>query len=418
MADQRFVFYQPWTDASTGRAFPAGPVWFKDSDAAIVLRALAALAGEVTPYAFQPAAAGALAGVTSLNGHAPSAIGLDLLAAADAAAVRALAGVTAPSAIGDIAGATSINGTSPHEAGRNILVNGGFDVWQRGASVATSLGYTVDQWLALRIGGSGSITVSQQALAAASGVHGDPAYAMRVDGSALSGATEWRVYNYAEDVRRLGGATVTLSFWAKASSGTPSINAYLDQYFGSGGSSTVHGAANTFVLSTTWTRYTATVTLASVAGKTIGAGSSTGLRISSSTTALIDFAAVKLERGAVATPYVSPDPAHELTRCLRYFERIGAEPSHHFGVAVGLSTTLAYLPFSFTRKRISPVITTSAASTFEFYSGSYPATTISVDAITTHAARAIMTAASGLNGRDALDVRGGSTAYINVSAEI
>jgi len=39
-----------------------------------------------------------------------------------------------------------------------------------------------------------------------------------------------------EDVRTFAGQTVTYSFWAKASTGTPNIGVAMQQNFGSGGS--------------------------------------------------------------------------------------------------------------------------------------------------------------------------------------
>jgi hypothetical protein len=258
----------------------------------------------------------------------------------------------------------SINGTSPADAGVNLLINGGFDVWRRGASVSTGYGYTADQWRAVRDGGSGDITVSQQALAAASGVEGDPASALRVDPSALVGASEWRLYNYVEDVRRIGGQTVTVSFWAKASTGTPTVSVVLDQRFGAGGSSDVNGTVASVTLSTSWQRFTTSHTLASVSGNTIGPGSFTRVRVYGAPSALVDFAAFKLERGPVATPYVAPDPSEELARCQRYLQMLGDSGSAYATTlqALANTTTQLYAAITFSPPmRAAPTFTASGA---------------------------------------------------------
>ena len=93
-------------------------------------------------------------------------------------------------------------------------------------------------------------------------------------GSAGGGDYVFAAYQSIEDIRRLSGKTVTVSFWAKANAGAPKLGLSLMQYFGTGGSpsAAINGnGAQSFTLSTTWTRYTSTPIISpSVAGKTMG----------------------------------------------------------------------------------------------------------------------------------------------------
>jgi hypothetical protein len=177
-----------------------------------------------------------------------------------------------------------------------------------------------------------------------------------------------------EDVRSLAGQTVTVSFWAKAAAnyslGVGDL--YFFQVFGTGGSTGVAtGISSATTITTSWQRYSYTVTLPSVSGKTIGANSyvemSFGLQTSTSTFTL-DIWGVQLEAGSVATPFRrnAPSLQAELAACQRYYYRIGP-----FGATRSLilgqvfNTTLAgYYPTFKVPMRAEPVADFSAASLF------------------------------------------------------
>ncbi|MFM7855584.1 MAG: hypothetical protein ACKO96_27575, partial [Flammeovirgaceae bacterium] len=67
--------------------------------------------------------------------------------------------------------------------------------------------------------------------------------------------------------------TVTFSFWAKASTGTPKVGTCFVQNFGSGGSAAVITKSGDVTISSSWARYSVTVAIPSVSGKTIGTSS-------------------------------------------------------------------------------------------------------------------------------------------------
>ena len=90
-------------------------------------------------------------------------------------------------------------------------------------------------------------------------------------GNAGAGAFN-AVTQQIEDVRRLAGKTVTVSFWAVAGAGTPKLGVSLNQIFGTGGSPSAYvpTAGQAVTLTTSLARYALTFTLPSVAGKTLG----------------------------------------------------------------------------------------------------------------------------------------------------
>lgn len=213
---------------------------------------------------------------------------------------------------------------APYVAGKNKIINGDFGVWQRGTSFnmnATSV-FTADRWICY--GYSGDI-VSQQTFtpgtAPVAGYEGT--YFIRL---ATSSNTSTRYfYSKLEDVRTFAGQTVTFSFWAKTTSGTAVLTSTIgNQNFGTGGSAFNGGTAQNNTISTSWTRYTQTASIASVTGKTIGAGSNLEAAFSTSnTSATIDIWGVQLEAGNVATPFTTASGSigGELALCQRYYYR-------------------------------------------------------------------------------------------------
>ena len=221
---------------------------------------------------------------------------------------------------------------------RNKIINGGFDIWQRGIS-QTSNGYgSDDRW---NNGSSGSTkTASQQVFTnGQTDVPGNPRFWSRTVVSSVP-----NVANYVlkvqpiENVSTLSGQTATVSFWAKADA-TKNIAVEFVQNFGTGGSPsfTINGIGITTVaLTTSWQRFTATVSLPSISGKTRGtnndhslqlvfwfdAGSNYNARTNSlgQQSGTFDIANVQLEAGPVATPFEQRPIGLELSLCQRYYE--------------------------------------------------------------------------------------------------
>ena len=156
----------------------------------------------------------------------------------------------------------SVSGNLP-AGGRNRIINGGFDVWQRGTSSSTNGGYCADRWQT-SWNGTGAITTSQQAFtpgaAPVAGYEGT--YYMRMAAPASLGTTTAYEADYKiEDVRTLAGQTATVSFWARASA-AKAFAIRFDHNYGTGGTAyNVAVASGSVNITTSWARYSVTVTL-------------------------------------------------------------------------------------------------------------------------------------------------------------
>lgn len=149
----------------------------------------------------------------------------------------------------------------------NLLINGGFTVWQRGESftVGTSRMYTADRWYCVKLaGGAESATVSRTE-----------------DGMLVSGATVSIAYMMEpQDVALLQGKQLTLSIGVKNSDGSMK---YITR------PAEVTGA------------------MVSLGGFTAGQ----------------TVCWAKLEMGEEATPFVPRSYGEELLACMRYYQKTG-----------------------------------------------------------------------------------------------
>ena len=212
---------------------------------------------------------------------------------------------------------------------RNAIINGNFDIWQRGTSFSnpTAGAYTADRWV-LNYNGSGATrTISRQLFTLGqTDVPGEPQYFLRYAQTAAgSGGTFNVLTQRIEGVRTFAGQTITISFYAKATTNiTTSIS--LFQNFGTGGSP----SATTFInggnisVGTTFTKYSSTITIPSITGKTIGTDNNDhfvlDIALPLNATFNIDIAQVQIEAGPVATPFERRPIGTELTLCQRYYQ--------------------------------------------------------------------------------------------------
>ena len=232
-------------------------------------------------------------------------------------------------------------GDTAARAGRkNLIINGGFDVWQRGTSFTNnnSVLFAADRYATFSNGAS---TTSQQAFTLGqTDVASNPQYYLRWDVSTYASGD--RVYQRIEDVITTSGQSVTLSYWAKAETATTMVP-QATQAFGSGGSTAVTTAIDSVALTTSWQKFTRTFTLPSVSGKTIGAGSflEVGLlRFTTSYTGYVDIANVQLELGSVATDFEHRSYGEILADCQRYFQKV-ASGADVTGSSLGIGANYA-----------------------------------------------------------------------------
>lgn len=239
---------------------------------------------------------------------------------------------------------------------RNKIINGNFDVWQRGTSTTFSatnnaFGYMADRWIGQVFGGSSGtgnaqVQVTQQAFALGqTAVPGEPRFFQRVQALVLPtlGGTGGmiRTRQSIEGVRTLAGQTVTVSFYAKADSAR-TMALMLIQSMGSGGApSPISGQGQTFAVTTAWQKFTITLPLPSLSGKTLGtagddvvevafylykndntlANDTLGQVGTYTTAAYLDLSQVQVEAGVLATPFEFRQLSAELALCQRYYER-------------------------------------------------------------------------------------------------
>jgi len=208
---------------------------------------------------------------------------------------------------------------------RNVLINGGFDVWQRGA---TNLGPNIGGYVADRFrcdwNGNAGVTISQQSFTPGqTEVADEPRFYLRWQQTQAGvGATVHRISQAVESVRTLAGKTVTVTFWARSDAARP-LSMSVNQNFGTSGSESVEKVVGVFQLGTSWTKYSATFRLPGIAGKMLGANNFLRLAFDLSLNVLqtVDMAQIQMEEGPVSTPFEYRPLAEELMLCQRYFEK-------------------------------------------------------------------------------------------------
>lgn len=233
--------------------------------------------------------------------------------------------------------AASIN-SGPLAGFRNAIINGNFDVWQRGTSFTAS-GYGADRWQSTRVGST--CTMSRQSFTLGqTDVPGEPTYFCRMAVSSVAGASNFvALLQPIEDVRTFANRQVTISLWAKADASRP-IAIALEQNFGSGGSPSAEVtniAVTKTTIGTSWQKVVVTASVPSISGKTLGSDNNHQLRLfvwfdagsnfNSRTDSLgqqsgtFDIAQVQVEAGPVATPFERRPIGTELALCQRYYEQ-------------------------------------------------------------------------------------------------
>jgi hypothetical protein len=262
---------------------------------------------------------------------------------------------------------------SPFIAGKNFIINGGFDIWQRGTSFASSgtLGlYGADRWVYFRGSGVSAGTFSRQA----SGLTGFQ-YAMRVQRNSGDTSTQYLGLFYSgetSDSIKFAGKTVTLSFYARAGANYSAASSQLRAILSSGTGTdqpiysytgSVLDIDQNATLTTSWQRFSYNVTLSS---------SITELGVQFLATPVgtagaadyFDVTGVQVELGSVATTFSRAGGTiqGELAACQRYYWRntaTGADQTQAAGF--WRTSTASQLHFQYpVTMRTSPTNTQSS----------------------------------------------------------
>jgi len=263
---------------------------------------------------------------------------------------------------------------------KNFVINGNFAIWQRATSQTTNGYDSDDRWLN-NISGTTIVHSRQTATDTERALFSSNFFSRTVVTSVAGVANFSKKSQKIEDITKLAGKTVTLSFWAKADI-AKNIALEFYQDFGTGGtpSALVLGIGSQLIaLTTTWAKYSVTVTMPSIVGKTLGtdglhttstvcsfwfdAGSNHDARTASlgQQSGTFDIAEVQIEEGSVATPFEQRLIGLEFNLCSRYYQVLSTIHPQVFQDASTLRTRVVFTYL--TRMRDIPTVTTTTPTT-------------------------------------------------------
>tara|TARA_B100000886_G_C20401758_1_gene482913 strand:+ start:406 stop:1536 length:1131 start_codon:yes stop_codon:yes gene_type:complete len=301
-------------------------------------------------------------------------------------------------------------GIGGHQIGgrRNIIINGGMQVAQRGTSSTSSAYASVDRF-AVSSGNLDNLAFTQAQVADApddSGLEKSFKFTVTTAESALSAGEFLRIYHPLEgqDIQQFkwgtsSGEQVTVSFFVKSSiTGTFACSIYIFD------ANVIMNKPYTISSANTWEQKTLTFPAYTAGGSKVPANDNTagiylqwGLLAGSSYNTLVtDWTAygngesllggqtanvgavnsttwqitgVQLEVGSQATPFEHRSFGEELALCQRYFEHDDSEGSDNYRFSMNKGTTSASyyfaLPYCVT-KRAKPTATVTQAYSDNF----------------------------------------------------
>jgi hypothetical protein len=222
----------------------------------------------------------------------------------------------------------------------NQLVNGGFEIWQRGNGPFTGTTFTADRW-ATSLGGTSTMSISRDT------VNVDTASGACAAVTYTHNAQSW-LSQFLEDTKQLVGRQISVSVRVRTSTAS-AVRVQLYAGTNAGAliaSSPYHTGGGTYeTLRVTGTPTAGSPTLISVS-----------ISFEASCTAYLDNAMVVY--GPNAGDYMPMPPADDLERCLRYYQVLGPnataslEVSAYAGAGGTPSETFQYSP-----KAVIPTIT-------------------------------------------------------------
>ena len=224
----------------------------------------------------------------------------------------------------------------------NYLINGAFDVWQRGTSGFANNAYCADRWIA---------SINNTAITRTSMAVGNvTTYGMTFTTSSATNTNGLLQALESTHANALRGKTVTLSFYGQASSAGAVLLADIQTSSTADSATTGFSVLKRETLATTTglTRYTVTTTIPADS-------TSAGIRVVIMASNLpsggtFTVTGVQLEEGSVPTPFrrAGLTIQGELAACQRYYWRISAQNlSDWFSNGQVYNSTLLIFPFQF-----------------------------------------------------------------------
>jgi hypothetical protein len=342
---------------------------------------------------------------------------------------------------------TSVWNVGYGQAGKNKIINGDFNINQRAfTSTTTEFVYGVDRFFMRATGGTSTYSVQALTPGSAPVAGYEAKQNVRLVSTGQSGTGDRTILRtYIESVRTFAGQTVTISFWAKAATGTPNICPSIFQSFGTGGSPSANadwGLTTKKTITTSWARYSFTGNVPSIAGKTIGttndgyiavdiavsAGSTLtqfdGIGLQSNT---FDIWGLQVEYGSKATPFQTATGTiqGELSAAQRYYYRANSTGGYKI-LASGVAGNTGSLNMSVqlpTQMRVIPTSLETSAMASYYYESNAGGTTPTTVTLATSSTENVGTitvakAASFTAGYAYWLFSNNTAAYLGFSAEL
>ncbi|VAV99611.1 Gene Transfer Agent associated protein Pden_3078 [hydrothermal vent metagenome] len=265
----------------------------------------------------------------------------------------------------------SLNGVSNGE-NRNYLINGSFQIWQRGNvfSPLSAFNYGPDRWIALADGGRTHSMARKNFVSGQSQVPGSPISYLQYQAQGTGVTGQFSQFGQKIDhVSTMAGLEVTISFYIRSSNLT-SLDISLIQDFGAGGSPDQLAGTASISVQTGWQRASVSMLIPDISGQTIGIDSSLTIAFSIADgiqDPVFELAQVRLEPG----PFAST-PRHrlyqdELAQCQIFFRPLSR------GVGgFADSSSQVFLHHSFGQKmRVKPNVTLANPNPIMRFGGFY-----------------------------------------------
>lgn len=295
---------------------------------------------------------------------------------------------------------------------KNYIINGGFDIWQKGTSFTgfSHDTYCADRWKGWNSGHSANIT--QQTNQQLSGnLH---ANTVKTTATSSSANTYTGFVQIIEDVNSYKGKDVTLSLWIKTT--VQSVDVRID--------------CGSFVYTVAVTGGTGVWQKVKISGNILyGSATQLNILIFTNNTAVnsgeyIEIANVQLEEGSVDTPFERRHIGLELILCNRYlpYRSILGNFIYH-GSGEAISTTVAYIHIDTkVSSRITPTTVTKFGN-LELVNGAtaIAVTTVAINSeSSTNSLILTVNVASGLTAGTTYRLRNANdaTAYLEISTEL
>jgi len=212
---------------------------------------------------------------------------------------------------------------------RNILINGGMEIWQRAVTFTNpaTLTYVADRWK-VRTSQASTVIVTRDATILDSGI-----YSFKAVLTGATGGQDWRIEQQIENPLEYKGKTVTLT--ARVRSNTTNSNRIaiydgVDTTF-----SSYHSGGSTFeTLTVTKTLSGSATELWALVGMLANGDKLNGTYY---------YDSIMLTISALPVSFVPPDPQQEFARCQRYYEK-----SYDADINPGANTALGivYIPMA------------------------------------------------------------------------